>query len=156
MERILQFRRKSRALDGVDAGELVMIPRKGSRKLRKSGRKVFAPGDTIEVSKMEDLPGYPSSIDGWVLVGEVRISGSGATATAPLTEADEPKAVLEAQHIGRGKWQVVVQKPGYDQMDPARPGFPLSVGSIVSPSNLPRARAEEWARIGFDPGETVG
>lgn len=130
-----------------DAGELVVMPKGVSRKRAWRERKVYAPGDTIAVDRIEDLPGWPHQIDGWE-----RIS---STPGAPqIPEETTTPAVLRARHRGRGMWEVVVEVPGSNYLlRSGGPPRPIGKGQKVHEGFLPRARAEKWAEIGSDPGE---
>jgi hypothetical protein len=136
------FRRKSREKgDGEDAGPCIVIP-KGT-KFRN--RKVFAAGDELTVSKIEDLPGYPSSADGWKFV---RYAGQDPKLVDMSNQAPDVKSVLKAEHHGGDKWKVIVDKPGYDCLNREN-GQPLDKGVKVHPGFLSRESAESWVKNGY-------
>lgn len=63
MPRKMIYRRKP------GSGIMTMLPKKGSAKERMRHAKQFFPGDEIQVTHQQQLPGFPHSIDGWVFVG---------------------------------------------------------------------------------------
>lgn len=59
---MLTYRRKP------NSGKMHMMSRKGGSKQRAGSLKTFRPGDTLQVEKESDLPGFPDSMDGWELI----------------------------------------------------------------------------------------
>jgi hypothetical protein len=61
---MLTYRRKAKS------GKMHMMDRKGGARQRRASLKTLRPGDELTVNRVEELPGYPYSMDGWELVGE--------------------------------------------------------------------------------------
>lgn len=142
---MLKFRRKSGQPNTQNrgAGELVVIPKGMSRARAFKERMVYAPGDVIEVERIEDVPGYPHQMDGWeqLAYNDTPVSMDGT----------ERPAKLRARHKGRGFWEVVIEVQGTNYKNAQKSGL-LGVGEKIHEGMLSRARAEEWAKTGTDPG----
>jgi hypothetical protein len=60
---MLTYRRKP------NSGKMHLMGRKGGAKSRTKSHEILRPGDEREVPTVNQLPGYPDSMDGWELVG---------------------------------------------------------------------------------------
>jgi aspartate/methionine/tyrosine aminotransferase len=52
-----------------NSGKMHLMGRKGGAKNRASSHKILRPGDEMSVPIVNQLPGYPDSMDGWELIG---------------------------------------------------------------------------------------
>jgi hypothetical protein len=138
------FRRKSTKLgDDADAGPCIIVPKGKSFKRRVT----YGSGDEIVVTKMEDLPGYPGSMDGWKFVRNLDSPDTPEGAIPPLST----NAKLKAVHVGRDRWKVIVDNPGFDRLEPN--GSPMQRGQKVHIGwIIGKERAETFAATGVDPG----
>jgi hypothetical protein len=78
-----------------NSGKMHIMGRKGGSKSRASSHKILRPGDEMIVAKIEDLPGYPHSMDGWELLGgtpeqEVPNSGMPRREVPRMRERSKP------------------------------------------------------------------
>lgn len=144
MSPLMKFRRKSKALgDDMDAGPMVY-----SAKRRQL--KVYAAGDELVVERMEDLPGYPNAMDGWKFLHNLDPK-TGMEQQWGGAQHSQSQAVLKAVHQGGDKWKVVVDRPGFDYLDP-KTGDPMARNLRVHPGFVSRDRAEKWVETNLDPG----
>ncbi len=135
-----------------------MMSRDGGHKSRLKSRKIYYPGDILQVNSREELPGWPHSVDGWEFVGEGSLVEG---VEGNLVQAPNPKkqytgiqecleqAVLKYARVRGDSYKVSIAEPGLNYVNPD--GTIMTRGTKLHPGFITEERARSWVELGYDP-----